>query len=170
MNIRTRMVIAFMTTFLVGVCTADEEAYVVKLGDTLSGISLETYGDGEAWRCLLRANRAVKDADLIYPGMSLVLPSDCGVGKFRYEPGEPIRAVADERRESKLLVSKSNGDVILYRDGEFYSIPIKMLFDELKERHVSSKRLPEGVILDPVLFENLMPKDPRLVFIREGEK
>ena len=49
--------------------------YVVKKGDTLSGISLEVYGNAGRWREIFEANRDVIDKpNLIRPGWKLRIP------------------------------------------------------------------------------------------------
>lgn len=49
--------------------------YVVRPGDTLWRIARAQYGDGRAWRRILRANwRTVWDPDLIHPCQRLYLP------------------------------------------------------------------------------------------------
>jgi len=50
-------------------------AVVVSRGDSLWRISRDTYGSGELYPLLLRANRSrIRDPDLIYPGQNFVLP------------------------------------------------------------------------------------------------
>lgn len=50
-------------------------AVVVSPGDSLWRISRATYGSGELYPLVLRANRSrIRDPDLIYPGQSFVLP------------------------------------------------------------------------------------------------
>lgn len=50
-------------------------AIVVSRGDSLWRISRATYGSGELYPMLLKANRnQIRDPDLIYPGQSFVLP------------------------------------------------------------------------------------------------
>ncbi|MFT5453736.1 MAG: LysM repeat protein [Myxococcota bacterium] len=53
----------------------DGNTYVVKKGDTLSGIAQALYGDMSMWRRLYAANKGVvgADPDLIIPGQNLVL-------------------------------------------------------------------------------------------------
>jgi hypothetical protein len=52
-----------------------EETYVVQPGDTLSGISLQVYGDRRYWRAIFEANRDVlDDPGRIHPGQLLRLP------------------------------------------------------------------------------------------------
>ena len=52
-----------------------EEIYVVKKGDTLSGIALEVYGNAGRWREIFEANRdRIKKANLIRPGWKLRIP------------------------------------------------------------------------------------------------
>jgi nucleoid-associated protein YgaU len=55
------------------------DLYVVKRGDTLWDIALESYGDGNAWDRIQRANPIVlKDPDLIHPGLVLRIPKGEG--------------------------------------------------------------------------------------------
>jgi hypothetical protein len=50
------------------------EAYVVRRGDTLSGIAGRVFGDAKRWREILKENPQVTDANRIYPGDSLLVP------------------------------------------------------------------------------------------------
>lgn len=51
------------------------ETYIARHGDTLSGIASRVLGDARRWREILSANPQVKNANLIYPGDSLLLPA-----------------------------------------------------------------------------------------------
>jgi nucleoid-associated protein YgaU len=49
--------------------------YVVKSGDTLSGIAYDVYGDAGRWPEIFEANRdKIKDPNLIHPGQELRIP------------------------------------------------------------------------------------------------
>ncbi len=49
--------------------------YVVKSGDTLSGIAKAMYGDAGRWREIFEANKnKIKDPKLIHPGQELRIP------------------------------------------------------------------------------------------------
>ena len=49
--------------------------YVIKSGDTLSGIAKQFYGDGNQYQKIFNANREViKDANLIFPGQKIRIP------------------------------------------------------------------------------------------------
>jgi LysM repeat protein len=51
-------------------------SYTVRPGDTLSGIAQQVYGNAGGWQQLFAANRrTVTDANLIYPGEVLEVPS-----------------------------------------------------------------------------------------------
>jgi len=53
----------------------DAELYVVKSGDTLSGISKEVYGDPMRYPEIFEANKPMlSDPDLIFPGQVLRIP------------------------------------------------------------------------------------------------
>jgi LysM repeat protein len=59
------------------VCAAgggEENTYIVKPGDSLSGIAGDLLGDEKKWSELLEANPQVTDPQLIYPGDALVVP------------------------------------------------------------------------------------------------
>ncbi|MGU3469142.1 LysM peptidoglycan-binding domain-containing protein [Methylobacterium sp. C33D] len=66
-----------------GRATGSSEVYVtgvetalIERGDSLWRISRRTYGEGERYALIYRANRnQIRDPDLIYPGQVLVLPS-----------------------------------------------------------------------------------------------
>jgi nucleoid-associated protein YgaU len=57
--------------------TANVEYYVIKSGDTLSGIAAKYYGKGSLYPRIFEANREViKNPDLIYPGQKIRIPLD----------------------------------------------------------------------------------------------
>lgn len=49
--------------------------YVVKNGDTLSGISLTAYGTTRHWQKIMQANPSIKDAKRLRYGMKITLPA-----------------------------------------------------------------------------------------------
>lgn len=50
--------------------------YTIVKGDTLSGIAKKFYGDGNKYPKIFEANRGIiKNADLIYPGQVIRIPS-----------------------------------------------------------------------------------------------
>lgn len=59
------------------VSTEKVEYYIIKSGDTLSGIAARYYGDGSQYPRIFEANREViKNPDLIYPGQKIRIPMD----------------------------------------------------------------------------------------------
>jgi hypothetical protein len=55
------------------------EFYVIQKGDTLSKIAEQYYGDPKKYSMIFEANREViKDADLIYPGQTVRIPTTSG--------------------------------------------------------------------------------------------
>ena len=55
--------------------TEKVEYYVIKSGDTLSGIAAKFYGNGSLYPRIFEANREViKNPDLIYPGQKIRIP------------------------------------------------------------------------------------------------
>jgi nucleoid-associated protein YgaU len=57
--------------------TGKVEYYVIKSGDTLSGIAAKYYGKGSLYPRIFEANREViKNPDLIYPGQKIRIPMD----------------------------------------------------------------------------------------------
>jgi nucleoid-associated protein YgaU len=59
------------------VATEKVEYYVIKSGDTLSGIAARYYGKGSLYPRIFEANREViKNPDLIYPGQKIRIPLD----------------------------------------------------------------------------------------------
>ena len=57
--------------------TEKVEYYVIKSGDTLSGIAAKFYGKGSLYPRIFEANREViKNPDLIYPGQKIRIPLD----------------------------------------------------------------------------------------------
>lgn len=60
-----------------GQLSANVEYYVIKSGDTLSGIAAKYYGQGSLYPRIFEANREViKNPDLIYPGQKIRIPLD----------------------------------------------------------------------------------------------
>jgi nucleoid-associated protein YgaU len=49
----------------------------VKKGETLTSIAQAQFGHASYWSCIVHANPAVQDANLIYEGQSLLLPARC---------------------------------------------------------------------------------------------
>jgi len=57
--------------------TEKVEYYVIKSGDTLSGIAAKYYGKGSLYPRIFEANREIiKNPDLIYPGQKIRIPLD----------------------------------------------------------------------------------------------
>jgi nucleoid-associated protein YgaU len=57
--------------------TEKVEYYVIKSGDTLSGIAAKYNGKGSQYPRIFEANRAViKNPDLTYPGQKIRIPMD----------------------------------------------------------------------------------------------
>lgn len=61
----------------VDVRTARASKVTVTAGDTLSKIAQTQYGRANCWRCILQANPLLTDANRIYEGQELLLPSRC---------------------------------------------------------------------------------------------
>jgi LysM repeat protein len=56
---------------------ATARRYVVRAGDTLSGIAFQFYGQARAWHWLYQVNRAeIANPNLIFPGQVLRIPRD----------------------------------------------------------------------------------------------
>jgi nucleoid-associated protein YgaU len=51
--------------------------FTVRQGDTLWSIAQAQFGRASAWSCIAQANPAIRDANRIYIGQSLTLPSSC---------------------------------------------------------------------------------------------
>jgi len=50
---------------------------IVQKGETLTAIAYAQFGHASYWSCVARANPAIRDANVIYEGQSLVLPGSC---------------------------------------------------------------------------------------------
>jgi nucleoid-associated protein YgaU len=65
----------------VGTPAPESQFYEVKLGDTLSKIAKQFYGDANKYNQIFEANRPMlKDADEIYPGQRLRIPAMATAG------------------------------------------------------------------------------------------
>ena len=51
--------------------------FTVKKGDTLTAIARAHFGHASYWSCVAQANPAIRDANLIFEGQSLLLPASC---------------------------------------------------------------------------------------------
>jgi nucleoid-associated protein YgaU len=51
--------------------------YTVKNGDTLTAIAQAQLGHASNWSCIAQANPAIRDANVIFEGQSLLLPAVC---------------------------------------------------------------------------------------------
>jgi nucleoid-associated protein YgaU len=49
----------------------------VRKGDTLSKIAQSQFGHASYWSCIAQANPVIRNANLIFEGQSILLPSDC---------------------------------------------------------------------------------------------
>jgi nucleoid-associated protein YgaU len=52
---------------------------VVRPGDTLSSVAEAELGNARAFVCIAQANPQLRNADLIYPGDTLVVPDNCAI-------------------------------------------------------------------------------------------
>jgi nucleoid-associated protein YgaU len=52
----------------------------VQSGDSLWKLAAAQLGNGNAWNCLASANPQIENADRIYPGQTLVIPTRCSTG------------------------------------------------------------------------------------------
>jgi hypothetical protein len=91
------------------------EFYVIQKGDSLSKIAEQYYGDPMKYPIILEANREViKDADLIYPGQTIRIPTI---------PGETRNILKMQGRwrskDDALYVVEINGDQFInWHDNE----------------------------------------------------
>ena len=52
----------------------------VQTGDSLWKVAESELGAGKAWRCIVTANPQIEDANRIYPGQVLTIPTNCSRG------------------------------------------------------------------------------------------
>jgi len=50
---------------------------IVQKGDTLTAIAYAQFGHASYWSCIAEANPAIRDANVIYKGQSLLIPGSC---------------------------------------------------------------------------------------------
>lgn len=55
--------------------------FLVRAGDTLWSVARMEFGNSRAVPCIARANPQLRNADLIYPGQTLVVPLACSVAR-----------------------------------------------------------------------------------------
>jgi nucleoid-associated protein YgaU len=61
--------------------TFNTKEIVVREGDTLSSVAQAELGDAHAFNCIAQANPQLRDADMIFPGETLVVPESCGADR-----------------------------------------------------------------------------------------
>ena len=76
------------------------ETYVVRRGDTLSGIAGRVFGDVKRWREILTANPQVTNPNRIYPGDSLLVPVPETATGGKVDGGTPAEAGAGQGAEA----------------------------------------------------------------------
>jgi hypothetical protein len=105
--------LAVLTALTIGTVTAKaadpvgSEAYVVRPGDTLSGIAGRVLGDPQRWREILKDNPQIKNPNRIFPGDTLMLsvPSKgegAGSGEtgLQAREGAPVAAAAPAEQKA----------------------------------------------------------------------
>jgi nucleoid-associated protein YgaU len=60
--------------------SSTEKTVRVQAGDSLWKVAASQLGAGNAWRCLVTANPQIEDANRIYPGQVLTIPTNCSRG------------------------------------------------------------------------------------------
>lgn len=71
--------------------------YTVQLGDTLSGIAQQAYGNANLWPKIYEANKQVigPNPDIIHPGQVLFIPILPGT-KYTVQPGDTLSGIAQQ--------------------------------------------------------------------------
>jgi len=145
----------------------------IQEGDTLWSIAAEVYGNPWYWPCIWKANANISNPDIISPSQKITLieKSQCEVSKKAEKEViksiEAIHVKSEKKIPTEIpayLLSKKGGEVVVFRNNRYESIPVKLLIqqEKLKITEFGDKTMGDGVIVEGQLFKKLMPKDPRL--------
>ena len=107
--------------------------YVVKKGDTYEKIARSELGDGKKWTLVQEMNKDVPPSKL-YPGSTIVLPSEDDVASFKPRTATPTK----ELTRSEPPTAAENGSIHTVKKGEtLYSIAREYLHDGAKWRLIA---------------------------------
>ena len=103
-----------------------DPGYIVRAGDTLSGIAQSR---GVSLAALIRANPQITNPDLIRPGQHVTIPSGGdsagGGGSYTVQPGDTLSGIANRHGTSYQAIAQANGiaNPNLIRPGQTLTIP-----------------------------------------------
>ena len=139
-------------------CSAGTEGdgvYVVKPGDSLSGIAGETLGDVKRWEEILRANPQVTDPTMIFPGDTLAIPGTGQSVEVVPDPPDslPVEVVEAPPSETIAPEEVTEGQEGTAMDGdtpapkEEEPPPSPVTFGRYHSAGYIAKELPEAAII-----------------------
>ncbi len=148
-----------------------KQIYLVKPGDTLSGIAGKVLGDTDRWREILKANPQIERADLIFPGDTLVVgeaPKDSGAGAAGGQASSAAAAAAARAAAEADAAARKAARVIAPEEFmESSRVPAGDTAILSRKGSVASVELPEA------LFENcgfITPELPTAAIIGSPEE
>lgn len=167
--------------------TAVAADYTVKPSDTLWDIAAERLGDPWLWMCIHSMNPSIANPHAISEGTRLQLPdpancqpnplpnltsNDRGSEEtYQTESGEKELPSLYESSGQAYLITKTEGDIIIYDGNEFMAVPVALLAERLeREGALGEKTIGNSLTLDANLMKALMPKDPRFSNAHQGAK
>ncbi len=147
-----------------------KQIYLVKPGDTLSGIAGKVLGDPERWREILKANPQIERANLIFPGDALVVgeaPKDSGAGAAGAQASDAAASAARAAAEADAAARKAARVIAPEEFMESSRVPAGDTAILSRKLSVASAELPEA------LFENcgfITPELPTAAIIGSPEE
>lgn len=139
------LIILLLLAVSVNPAAGADDVYVVKPGDTLSGIALKIYGDAAKWPELLKANPQITNPALIYPGDSLAAEA----GEVYTVSSGKAEPVADYMPLPVAPPEEAHAEVAVPNDLplEVVKKPLRISDNRYRAAGYISRELPGGSII-----------------------
>jgi hypothetical protein len=159
---RMTAVVLLLLAVMVHPAAGGDDVYIVKPGDTLSGIAQKLYGDAAKWPELLKANPQVTDPALIYPGDSLAAEAGevytvSSGGKAEPFTGHAPLPVAPPQERAAAVPVPANLPL------EIVKPPLRVSASRYRSAGYISKELPGGTIIGSVASRHSLVEGDEII-------